>query len=165
MSAHLMDRAQFTALAEQAHTDAEANMRTHGHVAQAVLLYGRNAEFTVCLVRGDFDHQIHELRKIVRSIGAVAAIRIASAFSLQVASGAHRLPYDDLPVPAESPDARLVIVSEARWPHGGIHQVRMTGVESDAVQGLMLTREEGDPEQSFTRNDVLAQLFPGRAEK
>jgi len=155
-----MDRAMFTKMAEQMHTEAEANMQRDGHLRQMVLLFDRNGQMTPCAVLGGMDdHVFDQLRKTVRAISAVAAIRIAEARALPLPPGADQLPYEDLPLPSESPSAQRQIFSEARWPWAGIHQVRITDVaEQDGM--LTLQRRPADPDQTVTRNDVLAQLFP-----
>lgn len=155
-----MDSALFKQIAEQMHTEAEANMRRHGHVREVVLLLDKQTQMTPCALVGDIDdHALGQLRRTVRAINAVAAIRITEGMALSLPPGAHQLPYDDLPRPSESPTAQRQILSEARWPWGGVHQVRTTDVsEQDGI--LTLQRVPGDPDQAITRNDLLAQLFP-----
>lgn len=155
-----MDRAVFTRLAETTHGRAEDNMRAQGYVAPMMMLFDRFAGMSICPMLGECDdHMISQLRKVVRSIGAVAAIRISEGLALSVSAGASLLPFDDLPRPSESPDAQRQIITEARWPWGGIHQVRATDVE-ELDGALVLRRVPGDPDQSTMRNDLLAGLFP-----
>lgn len=155
-----MDSDLFKRMAEQMHTEAEANMQRHGNVREVVLLFDKQAQMTPCALVGPMDDRaLGQLRRTVRAISAVAAIRIAEGNALSLPPGARQLPYDDLPVPSDSPTAQRLIFSEARWPWGGVHQVRTTDVgEQDGI--LTLQRVPGDPDQVSTRNDLLAQLFP-----
>jgi hypothetical protein len=156
-----MDRDMFDALAENAHTTAEACMRLQDCVVPMFLLYDRQGEMTTCPVVGDLDDgRFSYLRRVVRDVRAVAAVRISEGMELPLPPGAGRLPSADLPDPGESPDARRVIVSEARWPWARMHQVRRTGVDRDADGALVLRRIPGDPDGVDSRNDLLAHLFP-----
>ena len=155
-----MDRALFKQIAEQMHTEAEANMRRDGYVREVVLLFDKQAQMTPCALVGDMDdYALGQLRRTVRAINAVAAIRITEGMAVSLPPGADQLPYEDLPLPSESPSAQRQIFSEARWPWAGVHQVRTTDVgEQDGT--LTLQRVSGNPDQAVTRNDVLALLFP-----
>lgn len=155
-----MDAQMFTALAERVHTDAETNLRRNGIVLPLVLLYNARSEMSAHVVHAALDeNERSQLRKAVRAIPAVAAIRIAHGYALRLPAGAHRLPYEDLPRPSEHPDAQQQIVTEARWPAAGIHQIRITAVDNGG-HGLVLTRAPGDPNLLISREDLLAQIFP-----
>lgn len=150
---------KFASMAEQFHHAAEDNMRLHGKVMPFCFLFGPESEGLAAVSVQELQEHLDVLHGIAHDSGAVAAILVRQAAATEA------LPMDLLNSPAAGlanylPKTRILILTESRWPMGGMRQMRITQVRHTEFGGMTYQRDPEDPDRVRGGSDDLARILP-----